>query len=114
MFFEKNITFLKQQKPQLCTNDLWNVLSNSSKLAPQQLLELCTLSGYSLRQLIQVDLEALKVRSQQIKFVVFDVDGVLTDAGMYYTESGDEFKKFNARDGLAIKALPKMGYYTAL
>ena len=30
-----------------------------------------------------------------IKVFLSDVDGVLTDGGMYYTESGDEFKKFN-------------------
>ena len=42
---------------------------------------------------------------QDIKFLVLDVDGVLTDGGMYYSESGDEFKKFNTKDGLAIKHL---------
>src|ERR1035438_6889908 len=46
---------------------------------------------------------------KNIKFLVLDVDGVLTDGGMYYTESGDEFKKFNAKDGLAIRRLTKNG-----
>src|ERR1035438_3800547 len=46
---------------------------------------------------------------KNIKFLVLDVDGVLTDGGMYYTESGDEFKKFNAKDGLAIRRLTKSG-----
>jgi YrbI family 3-deoxy-D-manno-octulosonate 8-phosphate phosphatase len=46
---------------------------------------------------------------KNIKFLVLDVDGVLTDGGMYYTESGDEFKKFNAKDGLAIRRLTKAG-----
>jgi 3-deoxy-D-manno-octulosonate 8-phosphate phosphatase (KDO 8-P phosphatase) len=35
----------------------------------------------------------------KIKIFFSDVDGVLTDGGMFYTESGDEFKKFNAQDG---------------
>ena len=39
------------------------------------------------------------------KLLVLDVDGVLTDGGMYYTESGDEFKKFNTKDGIAIRHL---------
>jgi YrbI family 3-deoxy-D-manno-octulosonate 8-phosphate phosphatase len=43
-----------------------------------------------------------------------DVDGVLTDAGMYYTESGDELKKFNTRDGMGIKLLQAAGLLTAL
>jgi YrbI family 3-deoxy-D-manno-octulosonate 8-phosphate phosphatase len=42
------------------------------------------------------------------------VDGVLTDAGMYYSESGDEWKKFNTRDGMGIKLLQKAGVLTAI
>jgi YrbI family 3-deoxy-D-manno-octulosonate 8-phosphate phosphatase len=42
------------------------------------------------------------------------VDGVLTDAGMYYSESGDELKKFNTRDGMGIKLLQRAGLITAL
>lgn len=47
--------------------------------------------------------------SQQLPFklLILDVDGVLTDGGMYYTESGDEFKKFNTKDGLAIQRVIK-------
>jgi len=41
----------------------------------------------------------------KIKMLVTDVDGVLTDAGMYYSESGDEMKKFNTRDGMGIVIL---------
>ncbi len=41
------------------------------------------------------------------KLLILDVDGVLTDGGMYYSESGDEFKKFNTKDGIAIRALSK-------
>lgn len=43
-----------------------------------------------------------------------DVDGVLTDGGMYYSESGDEWKKFNTRDGMGIKLLQKAGFITAI
>jgi 3-deoxy-D-manno-octulosonate 8-phosphate phosphatase (KDO 8-P phosphatase) len=43
-----------------------------------------------------------------------DVDGVLTDAGMYYSESGEELKKFNTRDGMGIKLLQRAGLITAL
>ncbi|MBK5281809.1 MAG: HAD hydrolase family protein [Nitrospiraceae bacterium] len=43
-----------------------------------------------------------------------DVDGVLTDAGMYYSESGDEWKKFNTRDGMGIKLLQRAGIITAI
>jgi 3-deoxy-D-manno-octulosonate 8-phosphate phosphatase (KDO 8-P phosphatase) len=43
--------------------------------------------------------------SHPIKIFLTDVDGVLTDAGMYYTESGDEFKKFSTYDGMAFQLL---------
>ena len=45
----------------------------------------------------------------KIKIFLSDVDGVLTDAGMYYTEKGDEIKKFSTYDGMAFKILQKKG-----
>lgn len=51
---------------------------------------------------------------QHIRLFATDVDGVLTDAGMYYSESGDEWKKFNTRDGMGTKLLQKAGLITAI
>lgn len=45
----------------------------------------------------------------KLNLLLIDVDGVLTDAGMYYTESGDELKKFNTRDAQGIELLRKIG-----
>jgi len=42
---------------------------------------------------------------RKIRLLVTDIDGVLTDAGMYYLESGGEAKKFNTRDGMGIVIL---------
>jgi len=50
----------------------------------------------------------------QIRLFATDVDGVLTDAGMYYAESGDEWKKFNTRDGMGLKLLQRQGIITAI
>lgn len=50
----------------------------------------------------------------KIKLFATDVDGVLTDAGMYYTENGDELKKFNTRDGKGIELLRNKGVKTAI
>ncbi len=44
-----------------------------------------------------------------IKLFLSDVDGTLTDGGMYYTASGDAVKKFNARDGMGLQLLQKTG-----
>ena len=41
--------------------------------------------------------------------LILDVDGVMTDAGMFFSENGDQIKKYNAKDGMAIMALKKHG-----
>ena len=46
---------------------------------------------------------------KKIKVFLSDVDGTLTDAGMYYSESGEELKKFNTRDGKGFELLKKTG-----
>jgi len=46
---------------------------------------------------------------KNVKLFISDVDGVLTDAGMYYSENGDELKKFNTRDGKGFDLLRKAG-----
>lgn len=45
----------------------------------------------------------------KIKLFLTDVDGVLTDAGMYYSENGDALKKFNTLDGMGLQLLMKAG-----
>ena len=51
-----------------------------------------------------------KSNVNNIKIVLSDVDGVLTDGGMYYSENGDEIKKFCVYDGMAFKILQDYGY----
>ena len=50
----------------------------------------------------------------KIKLVISDVDGVLTDGGMYYSENGDELKKFNTHDGMAFQLMRERGIKTAI
>lgn len=50
----------------------------------------------------------------KIKLFATDVDGTMTDAGMYYTEDGIELKKFNFRDGMGFKLLREAGIKTAI
>ena len=54
-----------------------------------------------------------QLATHNIKFLVLDVDGVMTDGGMYYTEGGDQFKKFNTKDGMAIKVVRQKGMNVA-
>ncbi len=51
---------------------------------------------------------------RNIRLLATDVDGVLTDGGMYYGETGDEWKKFHTRDGMGLKLLQKAGLITAI
>lgn len=44
-----------------------------------------------------------------IKLFLSDIDGTLTDGGMYYSENGDELKKFNTRDGMGMGMLREKG-----
>jgi YrbI family 3-deoxy-D-manno-octulosonate 8-phosphate phosphatase len=49
--------------------------------------------------------DKIKEKCKQIKLVISDVDGVLTDGGMFYSKSGEEFKKFNTKDGMGVELL---------
>lgn len=49
-----------------------------------------------------------------VKLFVSDIDGTLTDGGMYYSENGDELKKFNTRDGMGFGMLREAGIKTAI
>ncbi|HEY0664744.1 MAG TPA: HAD family hydrolase [Gallionella sp.] len=53
-------------------------------------------------------------RSKLIRLFAFDVDGVMTDGGLYYTDSGEEFKRFNSLDGHGIKMLKASGVEVAI
>lgn len=53
--------------------------------------------------------EISKLDYSKIKLFLTDIDGTLTDGGMYYTENGDELKKFNTRDGMGLQLLQKRG-----
>ncbi len=53
-------------------------------------------------------------RESKIKLFISDVDGVMTDCGMYYTEGGDEVKKFNTRDGMGFQLLRQSGIKTGI
>lgn len=52
--------------------------------------------------------------ANKIKLIIFDVDGVLTDGGLYFTEDGAEFKRFNSLDGHGIKMLKDNGVEVAV
>lgn len=56
----------------------------------------------------------LKSRLKKIKFIILDVDGVLTDAGLMIGHDGFEYMKFNVKDGAGIVLSKKLGFKFAL
>ncbi len=53
-------------------------------------------------------------RARRVRVAAFDVDGILTDGRLYYTDSGEEIKAFNAQDGHGIKMLRDSGVAVAI
>lgn len=51
----------------------------------------------------------LLLQAQGIRVVFFDVDGVLTDGGLYFSESGEALKRFHVLDGQGLKLLQQVG-----
>ena len=49
-----------------------------------------------------------KEKAQRIKLLLTDVDGVLTDNGVYYGENGEVMKRFSIRDGMGVERLRKL------
>jgi len=53
-------------------------------------------------------------KAKKVSFLILDVDGVMTDGGIVYSEQGEEVKVFNVRDGLGIKMLIREGIKVAI
>jgi 3-deoxy-D-manno-octulosonate 8-phosphate phosphatase (KDO 8-P phosphatase) len=58
--------------------------------------------------------KAVLARAKQIKVVIFDVDGVMTDGGLMIGDDGQEYKTFNSQDGLGMKLLRQSGIQMAI
>lgn len=80
-------------------------------LDPEALWDLVSQLNVPFETLNTVDLEKRDsiLQSTDLKLVVLDVDGVFTDGGLFYTSAGEELKKFNVKDGMAITQAIKRG-----
>jgi 3-deoxy-D-manno-octulosonate 8-phosphate phosphatase (KDO 8-P phosphatase) len=90
------------------------VNSESTLIDPNLLKQLSDQTAWLVDTLLLEEIELRSKVPADIKMLIFDVDGVMTDAGMYYSESGEESKRFNSRDGLAIRNLNKLGWKTGI
>jgi len=56
----------------------------------------------------------LSARAKSIRLIAFDVDGIMTDGGLFLSDSGEEFKRFNSLDGHGLKMLKTSGVEVAI
>ncbi|MDV7340092.1 HAD-IA family hydrolase [Terasakiella sp. A23] len=57
----------------------------------------------------KLNFDDFKEQLKTVKLLSLDVDGILTDGGLYYTETGDELRKFNVKDGMGMKKAREAG-----
>jgi 3-deoxy-D-manno-octulosonate 8-phosphate phosphatase (KDO 8-P phosphatase) len=59
-------------------------------------------------------MQSIYEKARKVRLMIFDVDGVLTDGTLYLTDSGEEIKAFNSRDGHGMKMLRESGVELAI
>ncbi|MBL4692096.1 MAG: HAD hydrolase family protein [Magnetovibrio sp.] len=62
----------------------------------------------------KLNVQDFKARLSGIKLLSLDVDGVMTDGGLYYSDDGTQFRKFNVKDGLGIKLAIQAGLHMCI
>ena len=103
-----------------CISSVSDIISHNNRISGN--IGICEMAEYTFVEIDEVEdwiiAEQLFMRNHasehkfnfnKIKLLLSDVDGVLTDAGMYYTENGDEFKKFCTYDGMGFQLLQRTG-----
>lgn len=100
-------------------NKIGNILKDKNRLSGQigiyemhesTAIEIDEPIDWKIVEVLLAEQNAVKkAQISDIKLFMSDVDGVLTDAGMYYSENGDELKKFCTHDGMGIKLLKEKG-----
>lgn len=100
---------LNQNKSSLKEFLAENKVSKVEELTLGTLELFCYRNNIDISNLLSYNLTIDKAKVKNIKLLILDVDGVMTDAGMFFTENGDQLKKYNAKDGMAIMALKELG-----
>lgn len=59
-------------------------------------------------------MQDINARAREIRLLICDVDGVMTDGGLYFGDDGQEYKTFHSRDGLGMKMLQRSGVKLAV
>ncbi len=114
-FFSNNIELLTESKNfswkefNAATGTSQDDLSSIEKINMEQLIKISSYFHITMDALCKQNLSEKRYK-KSIKMLILDVDGVMTDGGMYYTEKGDDLKRFHTKDGMGIKTLCKNGF----
>ena len=121
----QNFTGMLMENGAFYINTVENILMSGNRLSGK--IGIYEMPEYTATEIDEPDdwtiLESLMQRhvlskrqavKKQIKLFLCDVDGTLTDGGMYYSETGDELKKFNTRDGMGFQLLREAGIKTGI
>jgi len=113
-FYQQNIHYLLQQKS-ISPAEFRKIaaLPENNTDHINELIAYSDFFNIPVEKLLFINIELAEQKSSDIRFLVMDVDGVLSDGGMYYLSNGDEMKKFNTKDGYALMQLHKKGIKTA-
>jgi YrbI family 3-deoxy-D-manno-octulosonate 8-phosphate phosphatase len=111
--YNQNIQHLLYQK-EISISEFSNEINIAKQLimepTPNELIRIANYFNLSIDALLTRSISKQNlVQGLDIKLLILDVDGTMTDGGMYFTENGDQFKKYNTKDGMAIKNITKNG-----
>ena len=91
------------------------IVNGAATASAEDLLLLADHFGFSADLMLKRNFRQMaEVSGQDIKLLILDVDGVMTDGGMFVTDAGDEFKRFNVKDGVVIRRLTKKGFQVGI
>lgn len=99
-------------------NSVSNIISSKNRLSGKisiyemeeyKYIEIDEENDWIIAESLMKKYSIINKNRKKIKIFLSDLDGTLTDAGMYYSESGEELKKFNTRDGKGFELLKKKG-----
>ncbi|MEZ4774301.1 MAG: HAD hydrolase family protein [Bacteroidia bacterium] len=121
-FFGKNLRHIRARKNQTTASfaqemGIWEDTLRKYELGKAEpdfdtLIEISDKLNLPVDHLLKRDIGMFEqtIAGKKIRFILLDVDGTMTDGGMYYNQTGDQIKRFNVKDGLAIhRAITRHG-----
>lgn len=113
-YIENSAFYITSRKALLETKSCTNGKVRIAPMRKESLIALEEPSDWTMvESVLRKDL-VVKEPEKKIKMFLTDCDGCLTDGGMYYSEQGDELKKFNTKDGQGLALLKQKGIVTGI